>query len=344
MSVLVTGGLGYIGSHACVALAAAGHDVEILDNLSNAKRSVLARLEELTRRNIAFHQADLREKPGLEKIFKGRAFDSVIHFAGLKAVGESVDKPALYRENNVGGTRNLLDAMARNGVRRIVFSSSATVYGEPERLPIPESHPLRPQSPYGENKVEIERLLEAHAAEERTFRFASLRYFNPIGAHASGRIGEDPRGTPNNLLPFVAQVAVGRQARLRVFGDDYPTADGTGVRDYIHVSDLVDIHHRLLTHLRKTGQSLLLNCGYGRGFSVREVAATVQRISGKHLEIEEAPRRPGDLASVVADNGRLSKHLGWKPKYDDLDVIVTTALEWERRLKKEMDQPNAAAR
>jgi UDP-glucose 4-epimerase len=326
MSVLVTGGLGYIGSHACVALAAAGHDVEILDNLSNAKRSVLARLEELTRRNIAFHQADLREKPGLEKIFKGRAFDSVIHFAGLKAVGESVDKPALYRENNVGGTRNLLDAMARNGVRRIVFSSSATVYGEPERLPIPESHPLRPQSPYGENKVEIERLLEAHAAEERTFRFASLRYFNPIGAHASGRIGEDPRGTPNNLLPFVAQVAVGRQARLRVFGDDYPTADGTGVRDYIHVMDLAEGHVAALRSL--ADGCVTINLGTGRGYSVLEVVRAFEQASGRAIPLEILPRRAGDVTACYADASLAAAKLGWKARAG-IEEMCRDAWRWQ---------------
>ncbi|HEX5477043.1 MAG TPA: UDP-glucose 4-epimerase GalE, partial [Burkholderiales bacterium] len=240
--ILVTGGLGYIGSHTVLALLAAGHAVEVLDNLSNSKVSVLQRLNGLSGKEIVFHQADLRDSPALEKIFAEGRFDAVVHFAGLKAVGESVEKPQLYRENNVGGSANLLDAMARHGVARIVFSSSATVYGDPERLPIDEAHPLRPQSPYGDNKLAIERLLAGRAASDAGFRYVALRYFNPIGAHPSGRIGEDPRGIPNNLFPYIAQVAVGRLPKLRVFGADYPTPDGTGVRDYIHVMDLAAGH------------------------------------------------------------------------------------------------------
>ena len=312
MTVLVTGGLGYIGSHACVALAAAGYEVEILDNLSNSKPAVLTRLEELTRRKPVFHHADIRDRSALQKIFEHRPIESVVHFAGLKAVGESVEKPALYRENNVGGTENLLAAMAGRGVSQIVFSSSATVYGEPERLPIAESHPIRPQSPYGENKAEIERLLAVRAAADPAFRYAALRYFNPIGAHPSGRIGEDPRGVPNNLLPYVAQVAVGRRPKLRVFGNDYPTPDGTGVRDYIHVMDLAAGHVAALRFLGK--ESIAVNLGTGRGYSVLEVVRAFERASGRAVALEIHPRRAGDVAACYADPSRAAAALGWKAR------------------------------
>jgi len=310
MSVLVTGGLGYIGSHACVALAAAGHEVEILDNLSNSKPSVLPRLKEITGKDFPFHEIDLRRGEQVEALFGKRAFGAVMHFAGLKAVGESVEKPALYRENNVGGTETILEAMARHGVSQMVFSSSATVYGEPERLPIAESHPVRPQSPYGENKAEIERLLAARAAADASFRYAALRYFNPIGAHPSGRIGEDPRGIPNNLVPFVAQVAIGRRPRLRVFGHDYPTADGTGVRDYIHVMDLAAGHVAALRFLEK--DSLTVNLGTGRGYSVLEVVRAFERAAGRAVPLEMHPRRPGDVAACFADPSLAATKLGWK--------------------------------
>jgi UDP-glucose 4-epimerase len=312
-TILVTGGLGYIGSHACLALAAAGYEVEILDNLSNSKSSVLSRLKEISGKDFLFQEIDLRRKTQVEEPFKRRAFDAVVHFAGLKAVGESVEKPALYRENNVGGTENLLEAMARHGVPRIVFSSSATVYGEPERLPIAESHPIRPQSPYGENKAEIERLLAARAAADPAFRYAALRYFNPIGAHPSGRIGEDPRGIPNNLLPFVAQVAVGRHAKLRVFGNDYPTPDGTGVRDYIHVMDLAGGHVAALRFLHVDG-SITANLGTGRGYSVLEVARAFERASGRAVPLEIRPRRAGDVAACYADPSLAAKRLGWRAR------------------------------
>ena len=326
MKVLVTGGLGYIGSHACIALAAAGHEVEILDNLSNAKRSALSRVEELSGKALPFHEVDLRRKEEVGELFRKRAFGAVVHFAGLKAVGESVEKPAIYRENNVGGTVNLLRAMARHGVRRIVFSSSATVYGEPERLPIPESHPLRPQSPYGENKLDIERLLAARAAEEADFRYAALRYFNPIGAHSSGRIGEDPRGIPNNLLPFVAQVAVGRQPKLRVFGNDYPTPDGTGVRDYIHVMDLAAGHVAALQFLEK--ESVTVNLGTGRGYSVLDVVHAFEKASGRAIPLEIRPRRAGDVAACYADPSLAAAKLGWKARAG-IEEMCRDAWRWQ---------------
>jgi UDP-glucose 4-epimerase len=327
-TVLVTGGLGYIGSHTCVALAAAGWRPVIVDNLSNSKRSVLGRLEALAATKIAFVQADLRDAGAMHKLFKSHAFDAVIHFAGLKAVGESMEKPELYRDNNVGGTVVLLEAMARQRVRRLVFSSSATVYGDPERLPIDERHPLRPQSPYGENKRDIERLLAARAASDASFLYAALRYFNPIGAHPSGRIGEDPRGVPNNLMPYIAQVAAGRLAQLKVHGKDYPTADGTGVRDYIHVVDLAHGHVAALRHLETRRTSVTANLGTGRGYSVLEAVQAFEQACGKPIALEFGPRRPGDVAACYADASLAAAELGWKARAD-LDEMCRDAWRWQ---------------
>src|SRR5687767_554560 len=251
LNVLVTGGLGYIGSHTCVALVEAGHTVRIVDNLSNAKASVLERLCELTAKKIELHAVDIRDRGALYGAMAGKRIDAVLHFAGLKAVGESVEKPLLYYDHNVGGTVALLEAMERFEIRRFVFSSSATVYGEPERLPITEDHPLRPTNPYGKTKLIVEHLLGDYATANPDFRYAALRYFNPVGAHPSGRIGEDPQGIPNNLLPYVAQVAVKKLPALRVFGKDYKTADGTGVRDYTHVMDLARGHVAALDYLNR---------------------------------------------------------------------------------------------
>jgi len=322
MRVLVTGGLGYIGSHTCVLLAEAGHQLVVLDNLSNAKPVVLERLRELTGRAIEFHRADLRERRSLDAAF-AKPVDAVIHFAGLKAVGESVEKPQLYHDNNVGGSTNLLDAMRAHGARRIVFSSSATVYGDPARLPLTEDHPLRPTNPYGENKAEIERIL----AKSET-QYAALRYFNPIGAHASGRIGEDPRGIPNNLMPYVAQVAVGKLPRLRVWGRDYATPDGTGVRDYIHVMDLARGHLAALDYLQKAKGSITANLGTGRGYSVLEVVKAFERASGRSVPLDFHPRRPGDVAASYADASRAARELGWKAKLD-LDDMCRDSWRWQ---------------
>ena len=322
MRVLVTGGLGYIGSHTCVLLAEAGHELVVLDNLSNAKPVVLERLRELTGRAIEFHRADLRERRSLDAAF-AKPVDAVIHFAGLKAVGESVEKPQLYHDNNVGGSTNLLDAMRAHGARRIVFSSSATVYGDPARLPLTEDHPLRPTNPYGENKAEIERIL----AKSET-QYAALRYFNPIGAHASGRIGEDPRGIPNNLMPYVAQVAVGKLPRLRVWGRDYATPDGTGVRDYIHVMDLARGHLAALDYLQKAKGSITANLGTGRGYSVLEVVKAFERASGRTVPLDFHPRRPGDVAASYADATRAARELGWKAKLD-LDDMCRDSWRWQ---------------
>lgn len=327
-SVLVTGGLGYIGSHACVALAAAGYRLVVVDNLSNSKPSVLERLRELTGADIEFHRADLRERTALDRVFAGQRIDAVIHFAGLKAVGESIEKPQLYHDNNVGGTQALLDAMKHHRVERVVFSSSATVYGEPERLPLREDHRLAPQNPYGETKLVIERLLADRSGADPGFDHAALRYFNPIGAHPSGRIGEDPRGIPNNLLPYVAQVAVGRREKLSVFGNDYPTPDGTGVRDYIHVVDLAAGHVAALKYLRKQRRSLTVNLGTGRGYSVLEVVKAFERASGKTIPLEFAPRRPGDVAACYADPAAAAAELGWRARLD-LDAMCRDAWRWQ---------------
>jgi UDP-glucose 4-epimerase len=324
--ILVTGGLGYIGSHTCAVLAEAGHRLVVVDNLSNAKREVLARLNEITGSEITFHELDLRDKASLEPVLSG--IDAVVHFAGLKAVGESVAKPLLYYENNVGGTLALLQAMAARGVERMVFSSSATVYGDPERLPIPEDHRLAPTNPYGKTKLVIEHILADHAAARPGFRYAALRYFNPIGAHPSGRIGEDPRGIPNNLLPFVAQVAVGKLAALKVFGRDYQTPDGTGVRDYIHVMDLARGHLAALQYLNRKSASLTINLGTGRGYSVLEVVKAFERASGRSIRLEFAPRRAGDVAATYADASAAAKLLDWRAELD-LDAMCRDVWRWQ---------------
>ena len=325
-AVLVTGGLGYIGSHTCTVLAEAGYRLVIVDNLSNSKPEVLERLRELPGAELAFHKLDLRERAAMEKILSG--IDSVVHFAGLKAVGESVEKPLLYYDNNVGGTISLLQAMAARGVKKMVFSSSATVYGDPERLPIPEGHALRPANPYGKSKLMIEHLLADHAAAEAGFRYAALRYFNPIGAHPSGRLGEDPRGIPNNLLPYVAQVAVKKLPALRVFGKDYKTADGTGVRDYIHVMDLARGHVAALDYLNRKDHSLTVNLGTGRGYSVLEVVKAFERASGRKVQVQFVARRPGDVAASYADPALAARELGWKAKLD-IDAMCRDVWRWQ---------------
>jgi len=325
-TVLVTGGLGYIGSHTCTVLAEAGYRLVIVDNLSNSKPGVLERLREVPRADIVFHKLDLRERASVEKILSG--IDAVVHFAGLKAVGESVDKPLLYYDNNVGGTISLLQAMAARGVKKIVFSSSATVYGDPERLPIPEGHALRPANPYGKSKLMIEHLLADHAAATAGFRYAALRYFNPIGAHPSGRLGEDPRGIPNNLLPYVAQVAVKKLPALRVFGRDYKTSDGTGVRDYIHVMDLARGHVAALDYLNRNSRSLTVNLGTGRGYSVLEVVKAFERASRRKVPVQFVARRPGDVAASYADPALAARELGWKAKLR-IDAMCRDVWRWQ---------------
>jgi len=328
-AVLVTGGLGYIGSHTCVVLAGAGYRPVVVDNLSNSKASVLARLRELTANaRLPFHHADVRDRAAMENILAAERIDAVLHFAGLKAVGESVEKPLLYYENNVGGSIALLEAMSSRGVRQMVFSSSATVYGEPERLPLTEDHPLRPANPYGKNKLIVEHILADHAAADPRFTYAALRYFNPIGAHSSGRIGEDPGGIPNNLLPYVAQVAVGRRPKLRVWGRDYATPDGTGVRDYIHVVDLAQGHVAALGFLEREQRSITANLGTGRGYSVLEVVRAFEGASGKTIDLEFHPRRPGDVAQSFADASLAANELGWRARLT-IDQMCRDAWRWQ---------------
>ena len=327
--ILVTGGLGYIGSHTCVVLAAAGHELVIVDNLCNAKLEALARIRELAPgRRIEFERLDLRERPALERLLASRRIDAVVHFAGLKAVGESVAKPLLYYENNVGGSLALLQAMQAHGVQRIVFSSSATVYGDPERLPLTESHPLRPTNPYGRTKLMIEQILADRAAAERQFACAALRYFNPAGAHPSGRIGEDPRGIPNNLFPYIARVAAGRLQKLNVWGSDYATPDGTGVRDYLHVMDLARGHLAALDYLATRGRSITVNLGTGRGYSVLEAVHAFESASGRKIALEMAARRPGDVAQCYADASLAARELGWRAELG-LEQMCRDAWRWQ---------------
>ncbi|MCQ1949389.1 UDP-glucose 4-epimerase GalE [Arthrobacter sp. zg-Y859] len=312
MRILVTGGTGYIGSHTTLALLEAGHDVVVLDNLLNSNEESLRRVQELTGRKAEFIKADLLDTAALEAAFDGRSIDAVIHFAGLKAVGESVAKPLYYYTNNVVGTINLLHAMDRHNVRTIVFSSSATVYGASEEVPLTEDSPMDAVNPYGRTKEQIEDILSDLGAADERWSVALLRYFNPAGAHESGRIGEDPTGVPNNLLPFVAQVAVGRREKVMVFGNDYPTPDGTGVRDYIHVVDLAAGHLAALNYLSEAPGVHRWNLGTGNGSSVLEVLSAFSAAAGKEIPYEFAERRPGDAAVSYADPAAAHADLGWR--------------------------------
>ncbi|MDP1537169.1 MAG: UDP-glucose 4-epimerase GalE [Burkholderiales bacterium] len=323
---LVTGGLGYIGSHTCVELLEAGHQVTVVDNLSNSKLAVLDRIAEICDQRPAFVQADVRDRQAMANALKG--CDAVIHFAGLKAVGESVAKPLLYYRNNVEGSIALFEAMAETGVKTVVFSSSATVYGDPQSVPINEDAPLSSTNPYGRSKLMIEDILRDVAQADPGWRIALLRYFNPVGAHASGRIGEDPNGIPNNLMPYVAQVAVGKLACLAVFGDDYPTPDGTGVRDYIHVVDLAKGHLAALVALEKSGGLLTVNLGTGRGYSVLEMVKAFEAASGRPVPYRIAPRRAGDIAQCYADPSLARDRLGWCAKKDLADMCID-AWRWQ---------------
>jgi UDP-glucose 4-epimerase len=311
-TALVTGGAGYIGSHTCVELLAAGWDVVVVDNLANSSAVALERVLELAPGRLTFHQVDLLDEEGLERAFAASPIDAVVHFAGLKAVGESVAEPLRYYENNVAGTVQLLKAMQRHGVRDLVFSSSCTVYGEPERVPVDESAPIGAASPYGRTKLYIEEMLRDVAASEDGWRTVLLRYFNPVGAHPSGRIGEDPQGIPNNLMPFIMQVAVGRRERLTVHGDDYPTPDGTCIRDYIHVVDLARGHLAALESLPKIEGCTAVNLGTGRGQSVLEVVRAASEAVGREIPYTVGPRRAGDVVQVWGDPALARELLGWE--------------------------------
>lgn len=326
--ILVTGGLGYIGSHAVVELAAAGYEVVILDNLSNSKRSVLDRLAELCGRRPTFHEGDIRDREAVRKALAGCA--AVIHFAGLKAVGESVAKPLAYYDNNVVGSIRLVETMAEAGVKTLVFSSSATVYGEPQKVPIAEDAPLAATNPYGRTKLFIEEILRDLHRADSSWRIALLRYFNPVGAHPSGRIGEDPNGVPNNLMPFIAQVAIGKRPYLSVFGNDYPTPDGTGVRDYIHVVDLAQGHLAALAALFREEGVLTVNLGTGRGYSVLEMVKAFEAAAGRPVPYRIAPRRPGDVAVCYADPTLAKRRLGWRAQRD-LAEMCADLWRWQRQ-------------
>lgn len=328
MRILVTGGAGYIGSHTVLELLNAGHDVVVVDNLANSKPEALRRVAELAGRAPAFVRADIRERSRLDALFREWPCEAVIHFAGLKAVGESVAQPLAYYDNNVGGTLTLCAAMAAAGVKRLVFSSSATVYGDPTQVPIPEEAPLSATNPYGRGKLFIEEILRDLHRSDPHWDIALLRYFNPVGAHPSGRIGEDPAGIPNNLMPYVAQVAVGKLARLHVFGDDYPTPDGTGVRDYIHVVDLALGHLAALTALTTRPGVTVYNLGTGQGHSVLEMVAAFERASGRPVPYDIVARRPGDIACCYADPSRAQADLGWRARRG-IDDMVNDTWRWQ---------------
>lgn len=328
--ILVTGGAGYIGSHACVALVAAGHKVLVLDNFSNAKPSVLQRLAKLVGEPIDCHEGDVSDEALVQHLLQDYKVEAVMHFAAFKAVGDSVTQPLLYYQNNVAGTVALLRAMRTAGVGTIVFSSSATVYGNPASSPIREEFPLSATNPYGWSKLMMEQVLaDVVASEPEFWRVARLRYFNPVGAHPSGLIGEDPQGIPNNLLPFVAQVAVGARQHLNVWGNDYPTPDGSGVRDYIHVMDLAEGHVAALDYLRQQSGMFTVNLGTGKGTSVFEMIRAFERASGQTIAYQVAPRRPGDVAECWADPSLAQRLLGWRA-FRTLDEMCVDAWRWQQ--------------
>ena len=330
LTVLVTGGAGYIGTHACVELLNAGHAVVVLDNLCNSSQKSLTAVQRITNRPLVFVRGDLRDSNCLDELFDRYPIDAVLHFGGLKAVGESVERPMLYFDNNVHGSLSLLAAMQRHDVRTLVFSSSATVYGDPERVPATEDLPTRATNPYGRSKLMIEEMLRDLYHSDPSWRISILRYFNPVGAHPSGELGEDPRGVPNNLLPYIAQVAVGRLPHLRVFGNDYPTNDGTGVRDYIHVVDLARGHLAALHFLSSGPQLAVHNLGTGRGYSVLEALRAFETTVGKPIPYCVVERRPGDIAICYADTSKAERELGWKATLG-LDEMCRDAWRWQSR-------------
>ncbi len=315
-TVLLTGATGYIASHCWLALQAAGFQVVGVDDFSNSSPEVLNRLRELSGQEPVFERASVCDEAAMAALFGRHRIDAVVHFAAFKAVGESASQPLAYYTNNIGGLLTLCRAMQQHGVQRLVFSSSATVYGDPQQLPLTEAAPLSATNPYGQTKLIGEQILRDLGAASPQWQTGCLRYFNPVGAHASGRIGEDPRGVPNNLMPYVAQVAVGRRAQLSVYGDDYPTVDGTGVRDYIHVVDLAEGHVAALRRLFDAPGSFTVNLGTGRGHSVLEVVAAYAQASGRALPYQVMPRRPGDIAACYADPARASELLGWTAQHD----------------------------
>ncbi|MGC4099186.1 MAG: UDP-glucose 4-epimerase GalE [Nitrospira sp.] len=340
--ILVTGGAGYIGSHTCVELLQAGHDITVFDNFCNSHPESLERVRRITQKPFRIIRGDIRDQAALVTALRESHAEAVIHFAGLKAVGESVQQPLSYYDNNVVGSLHLLEAMGSCGVKTLVFSSSATVYGDPQRLPLTEDHPLSAINPYGQTKLTVEHILRDLQRSDPSWRIGILRYFNPVGAHASGLIGEDPQGTPNNLMPFVAQVAIGLRPHLNVFGDDYPTTDGTGVRDYIHVVDLAIGHLKALETLgRSIGSDacLTVNLGTGTGYSVLEIVRTFEQASGKQVAYTIAPRRPGDVGACYADPSKAAALLGWRAERGLADMCIDT-WRWQSLNPHGFNSPN----
>ena len=324
MTILVTGGAGYIGSHTCVELLASGYEVVVVDNLYNASEESLKRVEKITGKSLTFYEADILDKEALNKIFDAHKIDAVIHFAGYKAVGESVVKPIEYYHNNMTGTLVLCDVMKAHGVKNIVFSSSATVYGKPHTVPIVEDFPLSCTNPYGRTKLMIEEILRDLAVADSEWDIAILRYFNPVGAHESGLIGEDPKGIPNNLMPYISQVAVGKRDYVHVFGNDYDTHDGTGVRDYIHVVDLADGHLRALEKITNHVGVVTYNLGTGQGYSVLDMIAAFSKACGKQLDYKIEARRPGDIDACYADPKKAKEEIGFEAKKTLEDMCADT--------------------
>ena len=330
MNILVTGGCGYIGSHACVALLAAGHAVTVVDDFSNSRPEVLDRVARIAGQRPLLVEGDVRDRALLRRVFTDSPIDAVIHFAGLKAVGESVAQPLRYYDCNVGGTIALCELMAEASVKTLIFSSSATVYGDPASVPIREDFPRSATNPYGASKLMMEDILADLVHADRQWRIARLRYFNPVGAHPSGLIGEEPNGVPNNLLPYVAQVAAGTRQQLSVFGSDYPTPDGTGVRDYIHVMDLVEGHLAALDHLLARGGLLTVNLGTGCGYSVLDMVRAFAAVSGRPVPYALVPRRPGDVASCYADPALAQQLLGWQARRG-IEQMCSDAWRWQQQ-------------
>lgn len=330
MAILVTGGSGFIGSHTVVELLEAGRKVVVIDNLSNSSPVALKRVEEITGKQVVFYQADIRDREALEEVFAKETIESCIHFAGLKAVGESVEKPWEYYDNNITGTLTLVDVMRKHHVKNIIFSSSSTVYGDPDSVPVTEESPLKKcTNPYGSTKFMLEQILTDIQTADPEWNVVLLRYFNPIGAHKSGRIGENPNGIPNNLMPYITQVAVGKRERLGVFGNDYDTPDGTGVRDYIHVVDLARGHVKALKKIEEKAGLCIYNLGTGQGYSVLDVVKNFEEASGVKIPYEILPRRAGDIAANYADASKALRELGWKAEYTLKDMCADS-WNWQK--------------
>ncbi|MEF2154771.1 UDP-glucose 4-epimerase GalE [Luteimonas sp. FXH3W] len=331
MKVLVTGGAGFIGSHTCVLLLEAGHQVTVIDNFCNSSRDVLDRVKQLAGRDLTVVEGDIRNPADLDRALEGVA-DAVVHFAALKAVGESCEQPLMYFDNNIGGTIALMQAMERHGVQRLVFSSSATVYGDAKQVPVAEDAPLQATNPYGQTKLVMEQLIRDWTASKAELSAVLLRYFNPVGAHPSGLIGEAPRGEPNNLMPYVAQVAKGQREFLRVFGDDYPTPDGTGVRDYLHVMDLARAHLKALEYSVEHQGCEVFNLGTGRGYSVLEMVTSFETASGKSIPYRILPRRAGDVAEMTANTAKANAVLGWETELG-LSEMCADTWRWQQSIR-----------